>query len=348
MTDLENHPASEIFPLMEGPEFDLLVKDIREHGQQEPIVLHDGLILDGRNRYRACSELGKAPRTKIFAGSQSPEEYVFSENIVRRHLNESQRAMVAAKIATAFSGERADLVEISTRSVTAKQAANKLNIDRSNIFNAKTVLAEGTVDEIESCESGEAAVSTTAKKIRHRTKVAKETAPTPQTSNHRIKTPPGKTLEDVCRQGIALELGGASTQQAAKQIGINLKGYRDGRYIIWLIDRDDLSARDQEAVAEALSFMNSNSVSARPYEMVSTIVERVWGKPSSRVGKRGDKGRMKAFDRAYGTITQVCFCAADVDLPQLSAERTSEIVSELKEAIKCLRAFQTRIEEIHK
>jgi ParB-like chromosome segregation protein Spo0J len=65
--DLEHHPAAALFPLLpvDGPEFGELVNDIGEHGLLQPIVLHEGKILDRRNRYRACQHAGVEPRFEI-------------------------------------------------------------------------------------------------------------------------------------------------------------------------------------------------------------------------------------------------------------------------------------------
>jgi hypothetical protein len=101
------HPAAALFPLMKGPEFGLLVEDIDEHGLPEPILMHQGLVLDGRNRLRACEIAGVEPRFIERDGAGSPLAFVLSRNLHRRHLNESQRAIVAALTIGMFEEEAA-------------------------------------------------------------------------------------------------------------------------------------------------------------------------------------------------------------------------------------------------
>lgn len=92
MQELMAHPAADAFPMMEKKRFDELVEDIRNHGQRELITLFDGLVLDGRNRYKACLELGIDPETREWDGD--PWAFVWSLNGTRRDLVQDQRYLI--------------------------------------------------------------------------------------------------------------------------------------------------------------------------------------------------------------------------------------------------------------
>jgi hypothetical protein len=95
--EIKFHPVASIFPLMEKIEFESLTADIQKHGQLEPIWTHGGKIIDGRNRYLACQELGIEPRIKEWKPVNGAElvDFIISLNLTRRHLTPSQKALVA-------------------------------------------------------------------------------------------------------------------------------------------------------------------------------------------------------------------------------------------------------------
>jgi N6-adenosine-specific RNA methylase IME4 len=156
--NLEFHPLAEIFPLIEGAEFDDLVEDIRAHGVREPIWLYDGQIIDGRNRYRASSVArADCPMREYFG--DDPKEFVISLNLKRRHLNESQRAMVAAKLANL---ERGDNQHSPIGETSQAQAAELLNVGKRSVERAKEVRDHGADELISAVERGRVSVSATA------------------------------------------------------------------------------------------------------------------------------------------------------------------------------------------
>ena len=93
---LEVHPACLILPDMRPEEYQKLKEDVSGFGLRHPITLYQGKILDGRHRYRACLELGLEPTFQNWQGGSAVVEFVIGENLHRRHLDASQKAMVAA------------------------------------------------------------------------------------------------------------------------------------------------------------------------------------------------------------------------------------------------------------
>jgi protein gp37 len=104
----EVHAFADAFPLIDGEEFGELVRDIKRNGLREPIILnHDRTVLvDGRNRWRACEEAGSDPVFETL-----PERYtepmildlIVSKNMARRQLNPGQRALMALEYERFYS-----------------------------------------------------------------------------------------------------------------------------------------------------------------------------------------------------------------------------------------------------
>lgn len=187
---LEFHPLANLFPLIEGAEFDALVDDMRANGYRsgEEIVLFEAKILDGRNRYRAAIaagllkdeegrgtswhflEFGTEGIDGCFSDHEvemGPLAYVISKNLHRRHLNESQRAMVAARLATMRQGERTDLSNNRKPSanlpkVEQAAAAETLKVSERTLRSAKQVQDHGTPELQRAVDGGKLAVSAAA------------------------------------------------------------------------------------------------------------------------------------------------------------------------------------------
>lgn len=100
--DYEVHPFAAEFPLMEGDEFTELVDDVKRNGLRDPIILsHDRkLLIDGRNRLRACIDAGVDVVYEKLGGHYTELmilDLIMSLNVNRRQLNPGQKAMAGMK-----------------------------------------------------------------------------------------------------------------------------------------------------------------------------------------------------------------------------------------------------------
>ncbi|MEH6413858.1 ParB/RepB/Spo0J family partition protein [Pseudomonas sp. CGJS7] len=155
---LQFHPLCLSLPDMSAEAFDALVEDVQRSGQLRDIVLYEGMILDGRHRYRACIACGIEPRTVEFTGDD-PVAFVVSENVARRHLTESQRAMVAAQLASWGKGKprKSEMFPIKGQKQT--QVAEMLSVSDRTIRKASEVRKHGAPVLVAKVEAGELTVS---------------------------------------------------------------------------------------------------------------------------------------------------------------------------------------------
>lgn len=168
------HPYSEVFPLIEGADFDALVSDIQSNGLQQEICLYKGQILDGRNRFLACKKVNVTPRFTEFSGTdEGALAFVVSANVSRRHLSLSERAFAAARIAQLRHGgdRRSEDFKAPIDALKSKapagalkidDAAEKLKVSPRSVDRAKKVLDQGSKALKKAAESGEVSLSKAA------------------------------------------------------------------------------------------------------------------------------------------------------------------------------------------
>jgi len=175
----EFHPYAAVVPMLGQPELNALAADIQGHGLREDIILLDGKILDGRNRYKACRIAGVAPRFRDFNGDGDPIAFIVSKNLCRRQLTASQKALAVAKIAdlprgnpnlnTAKTPTKPNSAQM--RNKTVAEVAKEVEVSPRTVEQAKQVLREAPKETVEKVERGEKSVSTAVKEI----KAAKQT-----------------------------------------------------------------------------------------------------------------------------------------------------------------------------
>jgi len=155
-TTYEAHELALVFPPMSETEFAAFKEDIREHGQQESIILYEGKILDGLHRYRACQELGREPRVVRFEGNpRAAAQLVLGRNFHRRHLTTSQRALIAAEMCKLRPRGNTG----TSPYLTAAQASTLMGVGQDLVKDAKHLLRSGDSELLRSVRNGVQSVS---------------------------------------------------------------------------------------------------------------------------------------------------------------------------------------------
>lgn len=176
MQPIPFHEAANLFPLDEE-HIESLAEDIRVNGQQIPVELFDGKILDGRRRYTACQRIGVEPKT-IEVSPRDPVAYVLSLNLHRRHLTPSQLSMVGARArdiydreakerqqATLKKGESPVPVTLPERGKgeSRELAGKAVGVSGSYVDRATKVIESGTPELIKAVDEGQMSVTSAAK-----------------------------------------------------------------------------------------------------------------------------------------------------------------------------------------
>jgi N6-adenosine-specific RNA methylase IME4 len=235
-SNLKAHPFADMFPMIGKEDYPAFKLDIEISGLADQVILLDGLILDGRNRYRVLKELGREANPENYINfadlglAMTPFDYVISKNMQRRHLNESQRAMIAARAATMRQGERTDLspdaplnadapLDVTAPSahmpkVSQGDAAAMFKVSERMVTGANKIIKNG-VDELkELVDAGEVPV-TVAEQI--------ASLPKPEQERVMIGNPPEKlkaALKRHEREKREAELGDKQQALPIEKFGV--------------------------------------------------------------------------------------------------------------------------------
>ena len=133
--NLEFHPLANGYPMASDDELEGIIDSIETVGQLDNIILYDGKILDGRNRYLACQALKIEPKMEVFFGSYDEAMALSNaKNASRRHLTGGQKAFTAL-----FA-----IIDANDRGfkITQNRAAKIYSVNYKYIQHAATVYNE--------------------------------------------------------------------------------------------------------------------------------------------------------------------------------------------------------------
>lgn len=310
------HPAAEYFPLIEGEAFEALKTSIASTGLLMPITLCDGRILDGRNRYRACIELGIEPRFQNFQG-ESPVAGAWALNGERRHLTPSQRAAIAVKMLGPLKEEAKKRQEATGKNAPRNesgqlqpvppepagpeemrlgeavlQAAKLVGVGKTVVQQAKAVQSAAP-ELFEKIESGEVSVDRAHKIITGRVK-----PPEPLGRNQ----PREKRAADITR----LAAEGNNLDQIAEHMGIGTQQVRkiaDAEKIVLPDDKIGKTRRinASRVIAETVSSLEGLTLGLQTIGMnfhVSAHDAREWAPSISQSLKSLSRLRNKLMEIA--------------------------------------------------
>jgi hypothetical protein len=158
--EYEIDPISSASPDMNDPDFAALKQSIAEIGQLVSIVVAGGKIIDGRKRYRACTELGKVPSVIELPLGADTATHAAALNLLRTQYSPSQRAMYAAAIATRRAGRNwdANSPNLENNPPTTRQAASAAGVSLAQLGYAKQVRATAIPEVVAAVERGDLTV----------------------------------------------------------------------------------------------------------------------------------------------------------------------------------------------
>lgn len=162
--ELEPHELSGISDFGAGVDQDAAIAFMRQFGydENEAVTMFEGKVLDGRHKLFWAIEAGCTPVFRRFTGTYEEAKAYVLKKVHRQHLNASQRATIAARLANLKRGDNQH-VQSCASPTSQTEAANLLNVSRRSVQQAVKVEENGVPEVKEAVSDGTLPVSVAAK-----------------------------------------------------------------------------------------------------------------------------------------------------------------------------------------
>lgn len=151
MMNYERHPISGSWPDMLQKDFEVLKDSINVSGLREPIVLFEGMILDGWHRYNACLQTGAVAEFEEFT-EDDPIQYVQDKH-TRRPLTLTQR-MTAIALMHSWKSRGKPSKSALNADLTSAQLAKAAGGSVRTAEQVKEAITKGSAALVDGMKSG--------------------------------------------------------------------------------------------------------------------------------------------------------------------------------------------------
>lgn len=174
-------------------EFEQLESNILDEGCREPLIVWNGTIVDGHNRYKICTDHNiHFETTEIeFESEVDAKIWIIRNQIGRRNIEKGQRVMLVLNLKPLFE-EKARQNQLSGLKQgpvppltaerekpfdTRKEMAKAAQVSQDTIWKATKVVESGNDEVIDAVKDGKMTVGTAFKQITKVAEVAKDIEP---------------------------------------------------------------------------------------------------------------------------------------------------------------------------
>jgi ParB-like chromosome segregation protein Spo0J len=178
-----DHEFQDMLYPLESDELMALTESIKNEGCRDPIVVWNGIIIDGHNRYKICKakNIPFKVMNKDFKTRDEATVWIMDNQLARRNLTPFQRTEINVRrksiwerrakanlvVSTGGAHPRplANLPKVGPPLDTRMEIAKASGVSERQVSKVEKILEKGKPDDLESVRKGEISIDAAYKKV---------------------------------------------------------------------------------------------------------------------------------------------------------------------------------------